>query len=297
MKHFTTPAMFILLLCTLFSCKQEQQQPEENTVATDTIKTNEEHRIISLNGTITEIISALGHKDEIVGVDVTSGYPEDIKESATDMGHTRSISIESVMELKPTLILATSNDISPELREKMELSGVTTRIFDQEYSPEGTKKLIGQIATVLQSDKAQELSNKIDEDLANVEQLKLQPSVLFIYARGAGTLMVSGTNTPVDKVIALAGGKNVITDFEDYKPLTAEALIQSNPDAILMFNSGIESLGGPEGVMKIQGIEKTKAGKNKNIIAMDGTLLSGFGPRLGEAAVALNKKLGGNSAK
>ena len=31
--------------------------------------------------------------------------------------------------------------------------------------------------------------------------------------RGANMLMVTGTNTPVDKVIGLAGGKNAITGF------------------------------------------------------------------------------------
>ena len=38
----------------------------------------------------------------------------------------------------------------------------------------------------------------------------------------------------------------LLQDFEDYKPLTPEALIKGNPDVILMFNSGIGSLGGPQ---------------------------------------------------
>ena len=236
------------------------------------------------------MVSALGHQDEIVAVDVTSTYPEGIKESATDLGHVRSISIESIIALQPTLVLATRDDISPELAEKLELSGITTRIFDREYTVDGTKKTIEEVADILDSDKAKELQDKIDTDLNGLTALRVTPKVLFIYARGAGTLMVSGKNTPVDKVITLAYGKNAIEDFDDYKPLTPEALIKGNPDVILMFDSGIESLGGVDGVLKIQGVDKTNAGKNKNIIAMGGALLSGFGPRLGEAVSKLNAK-------
>jgi iron complex transport system substrate-binding protein len=107
--------------------------------------------------------------------------------------------------------------------------------------------------------------------------------------------MVSGTGTPVDKMISLAGGKNAVSDFEDYKPLTPEALIKGNPDVILMFDSGLQSVGGAEGVLKIPGVDKTNAGKNKKIISMDGALLSGFGPRLGEGIYQLNSLLAENA--
>ena len=62
-----------------------------------------------------------------------------------------------------------------------------------------------------------------------------------------------------------------------------------------MFDSGVESLSGAAGVLKIPGVDKTNAGKNKKIITMDGGLLSGFGPRLGEAATQLNSKLAENA--
>src|SRR5690606_35624661 len=83
-------------------------------------------------------------------------------------------------------------------------------------------------------------------------------------------------------------------DFEDFKPLTPEALIQSNPDYILLFEKGLESLGGIDGVLQIQGINQINAGKNKQIITMDGALLSGFGPRVGQAAKELNQLLSKN---
>jgi iron complex transport system substrate-binding protein len=203
----------------------------------------------------------------------------------------RSVSIEAIMALQPTIILATDKDMSPELLEKIKKSGVKAQVFTQEFSPEGTKKLIADVAKALNHADYKALEEKIDADLKTIKPIAAAPKVLFIYARGANMMMVSGTGTPVEKAITLAGGKNAITDFADFKPLTPEALIKGNPDVILMFDSGIGSLGGPHGVLKIPGVDKTNAGKNKKVIAMDGALLSGFGPRLGEGAAKLNSLL------
>lgn len=293
MRKINTLLVLAISLLTVASCKNETKTTEDTT-ATDTIAKTE-HKIISLNGAITEIVAALGHEGQLVGRDVTSTWPESVKETATDLGHVRSLSVESVMALQPTIILATEKDMNPELRERLKSSGVTAHVFPQEYSPEGTKKLIADVAEALGHNDYKKLQDKIDADLAKVQPLANSPKVLFIYARGAGNLMVGGKNTPVDKVIALAGAQNAVTEFEDYKPLTPEALIQANPDVILMFDSGIGSLGGPQGVLKIQGIDKTNAGKNKKIISMDGGLLSGFGPRVGEAATQLNSLLSENA--
>lgn len=295
MKKISLLTLLTIALFTVISCKKDTTNNNETTTEQETVTPAEGQRIVSLNGAVTEIIAALGHESELVGVDVTSAYPESVKTTAKDLGHVRSLSVETIMELQPTLILGTSTDIGPELAEKLKSAGIETQIYTQEISPEGTKKLIEEVANTLHNDNYKSLQNKIDTDLAKVQHLENKPKVLFIYARGANMLMVSGTNTPVDKVITLAGATNAVTGFEEYKPLTPEALLQGNPDVILMFDSGVGSLGGPQGVFKIPGVDKTNAGKNKKIIIMDGALLSGFGPRLGEAAVQLNSQLAENA--
>jgi ABC-type hemin transport system, periplasmic component len=285
MKKISVLVLAIVSLAVV-SCKKEEAKKEEAPA-----EKIEAHKIVSLNGAVTEIVAALGHEKEIVGVDVTSTYPETIKTTAADLGHVRSITIESIIALKPTVIIGTEKDMSPELAEKIKNAGIEAHILKQEFTPEGTKKLIAEVAGILKTTDFKALTDKIDADLAKVQPIAKAPKVLFIYARGAGTLMVSGKNTPVEKTIALAGGQNAVTEFEDFKPLTPESLIKGNPDVILLFTSGLESLGGVDGLLKIQGVDKTNAGKNKKIIALDGALISGFGPRVGEGAAALNAEL------
>src|SRR3546814_14071921 len=96
-------------------------------------------------------------------------------------------------------------------------------------------------------------------------------------------MMVAGENTQMEQVIHMAGGQNAVRGFEDFKPLTAESLVAANPDVILLFDSGLDSLGGMEGLLKVRGIAQTNAGKNRKVIEMDGQLLTGFGLRLGKA--------------
>ncbi len=288
MKKLSVLVLTIVSLA-VFSCKKEDAKKEETPETP--VEKAEALKIVSLNGAVTEIVAALGHEKEIVGVDVTSTYPETVKATAKDLGHVRSITIESIVALKPTVIIGTDKDMSPELAEKIKAAGIEAHILTQEFSPEGTKKLIADVAGIIKNTDFKALTDKVDADLAKVQPITKAPKVLFIYARGAGTLMVAGKNTPVEKTIALAGGQNAITEFDDFKPLTPESLIKGNPDVILLFTTGLQSLGGVDGLLKIQGVDKTNAGKNKKIIALDGALISGFGPRVGEGAAALNAEL------
>ncbi|MEK6512552.1 heme/hemin ABC transporter substrate-binding protein [Myroides odoratimimus] len=283
MKKLT--ALF-LIVTAMMSCNSKKEQ-ESTPVETTQVK----ERIISLNGAITETLVALGEKENIIAVDVTSTYPEDIKTTAQDLGHTSKISIESIMALKPTIIYATEKDLNDDFKSQLEKTKIRLEVIKQEFSLEGTKTLIKTVAQSLNKVKYQPLLDKIDQDLQDLPSFENKPKVLFIYARGAATLLVAGDKTPVNNIVGLAGGQNAVTEFEDFKPLTPESLLNSNPDYILMFTTGLQSMGGVDGVLKIDGINKTNAGKNKKVIAMDGLLLSGFGPRVGQAAKELNQLL------
>ncbi|KUF44888.1 ABC transporter substrate-binding protein [Myroides marinus] len=275
-----------LIVTAMVSCNNKKKQ-DTTTVENTTVK----ERIISLNGSITETLVALGEKENIVGVDVTSTYPTDIKETAQDLGHTSKISVESIMSLNPTVIYATDKDIKDDFKAQLEKAKIRLEIIKQEFTIEGSKQLIETVAKSLNKDNYKELQDKIDQDLQGLKAFDNKPKVLFIYARGAATLLVAGDKTPANSIINVAGGQNAVTEFEDFKPLTPESLLNSNPDYILMFTTGLESMGGVDGVLKIEGINQTNAGKNKKVIAMDGQLLNGFGPRVGQAAKELNQLL------
>lgn len=251
-------------------------------------------KIVSLNGTLSEIIVSLGLQANLVGVDITSTYPASLNK-LPKVGHNRNLSAEGILALQPNLIIGIAKDIKPELAQQFKSAGIKMMLFNQDFSFSGTQKLVLAVADSLkQSHKASAIINKIEKDMATAKPFikpNIKPKILFIYARGTGTMMVAGNGTQVQKMVQLAGGQNATTGFKDFKPLTAESLVLANPDVILLFDTGLESLGGANGLQNVPGIAQTNAGKNKRIIVMDGQLLCGFGPRLGLAVTELAKKL------
>src|SRR5690606_31816548 len=180
--------------------------------------------------------------------------------------------------------------------DQIRSSGVGLMLFDHEYSIDGAKQLIRAVADSLdRSAKGDSLLRELEVDLAVadsvVAQSQTQPKVLFIYARGTGTMMVAGQQTQLDEMIKLAGGINAGPGSTDLTPLTSEALVAANPDVILLFDSGSASLRGIEGLLERQGMRQTNAGKNKKVVEMDGQFLIGFGPRLGQAVMELAEKI------
>lgn len=246
-------------------------------------------RIVSLDGSLTEIIAEIGLEKNIVGVDVTSTYPASMN-ALPKASHTRTVNPEAVIAMKPTVIFALEKGMKPEVQQQLSSAGIPLIILKKEYNVQGTKDLIKQVADTLgKGEKVEALWKQIDADMAGVKSYDSQPKVLFVYARGVGAMSVGGKKTALDKMIELAGGINAAAEIEDFKPFTQEALVQENPDVILFFDSGLESLGGIDGLLKIPGIAATNAGKNKKIITMDGQLLAGFTPRVGKAVAELSQ--------
>lgn len=281
-KHFFQIASCMIMFSALFSCGQQTKKQTQ---------INEQTKIVSLSGTVTEVLCALGFEKHIAGVDVTSNYPSSVTQ-LPQVGFARTVSAENILALSPTLIIGFKDGLKPELAEQVTAAHAGTMAFDPIYSLEGSKAFIRQMADSFgQEAKGNALVKQIDEDLKGVKPLSRKPKVLFIYARGAGTLLVAGQHTALNSMIELAGGENAAQGFDDFKPLTPEALVSFNPDVILMFDMGVESLGGIDGLLKIPGVDQTNAGKNRQVIEMEGQYLAGFGPRTGKAAADLNQKL------
>jgi len=286
-RKFLSIAAIAVVSTSLFSCNSNTSaEAGADKAKTDSI------RIVSLSGAVSETLAGIGMENNIVGVDVTSTFPESVKAKAK-VGSTHNLNIEAILALKPNYVISMKErGLKPEQATQLEQAGVKVWMIDQEYSIDGTKKVITMLADSFQKkEEGQKLVSNIDAAYQALPKYETQPSVLFIYARGAGALSVCGDDMPMAKMIALAGGVNAAKEIQGFKPLTAEALVKQNPDAILLFDSGLESLDGPEGMLKVPGVAQTNAGKNKNFIVMDGELLSSFGPRVVEAIKLLGEKI------
>jgi iron complex transport system substrate-binding protein len=285
MKHlFISLLALLAFTCTSIKAGQDQKQYK---------------RIVTLGGSVTEIVFTLGAGDNVVGVDESSLYPFDKVSKLPKVGYVRTISAEGVLSLRPDLII-TYDDAGPaEEVKQLESVGIKIVKVPNEHSLEGVKNKIQIIAAALGlENKGKELAQKIDGDYSSLKKKIAnqdgKKKVLFIYARGQSILNVAGNNTAADAMIELAGGENAIQGYEGYKPLTSEALVSAQPDIILLTKTGIESINGKGALNKFPGVQLTPAGKNGDIIVMDDLLLLGFTPRITEALAELNEKIYSN---
>jgi len=270
---------------------QEKKNVETATKAEPKEAAAQESKIVTLGGNITETVYALGEGSKIVGVDVSSLYPSDV-EALPKVGYYRQISAEGIISLEPTLVIGSDAAGPADALEKVKKVDIDLQILSSKKTLAGAKERIAAIAKIVGKEKeGASLIAKMEAALAKVEKPENPPKVLFIYARGAGSLNVAGKETSATEMIALAGGVNVVTEYEGYKPINSESIIAAAPDVILMTDRGLQSIGGVDAVAKLQGISLTPAGKAKKVISMDDLLLLGFGPRTGEAVQELAKKL------
>jgi iron complex transport system substrate-binding protein len=246
-------------------------------------------KIVSLNGAISEIICAIGEESQLVGVDVTSTYPASLSK-LPKTGHNRNVNIEAIIALQPTHVFAFEESLKQEAASQLKAAGIDLVYFEEPKTLEGVRALINEVGKRVQHENSGSvLLETLDNDLKQLKPLQDSPRVLFIYARGAGALTVAGSATSVDEMLHLSGARNAAADVDGFKPYTSEAAIKANPDILLLFDSGLESLGGVEGLLAVPGIAQTNAGRAKRVYAMDGLLLSGFTPRTGKALLQLQQ--------
>ncbi|MCC5930389.1 MAG: ABC transporter substrate-binding protein [Cyclobacteriaceae bacterium] len=275
----------IFLLAVIISCQPVKDNRQEET---------EDLRIISIGGAISETISALGLEHNIIAIDQTSTYPPALSEKV-QLGFRNSISAESILALNADIIIAGKENIESTLVESLRQMGQEVYVIEQNFSLTGSHALIAELGKLLgRQEKAYALREALQESMDAISPIENKPRALFIYARGKGAMQVSGHGTSAHAFMEISGFENAMQSISQFKPLTPEALIAADPDVLIFFESGWQSLGGADGIMEIPGIAQTKAGKTRNFVTMDGLKMLSFSSRLPEAILELRNKYNNN---
>lgn len=249
-------------------------------------------RIVSVGGALTEIVFALQASAELVGVDTTSLYPESAQKLPS-VGYARALSVEGVLALAPTQVIATEDAGPPAVLRQLSASGIAVTVLAANHRFEGLLERIKRVGEltgrVMQATAMQQaLQQEWVRTRAQVFQRTAKPArVLFVLAHTPNQIMVAGTETSAQAMLDYAGASNAISGFSGYKPLTPEAVIAAQPDVVLLTDQGLKAAGGVDGILKLPGLEQTPAGRKRRVISLEAMFLLGFGPRLPAAVAAL----------
>ncbi|PIE41049.1 MAG: hemin ABC transporter substrate-binding protein [Gammaproteobacteria bacterium] len=250
---------------------------------------NQAERIVSIDGSITEIIYALGKQDLLVGVDTTSKYPS-AATKIKKVGYMRQLSAEGILSLAPTLVIATEAAGPKEVLEQLKKAGLNVHIIHSDMSVEGVYSKIKTVAKILNAEpKGEAIITRIGNNIQRLQKelakhaWQTPPKVMFLLAAGHQGVMLAGKDTQADAMIKLMGGVNVVDSFTSFKPLTPEGALQTLPDIILV----ADTRGGSSVLNNFKLLQHTPAAKSNRIIQADSMLLLGFGPRIDKAMSTL----------
>lgn len=258
---------------------------------------DETGRVIALGGSVTEIAVALGAEDRLIARDTTSTWPVSVQ-ALPDVGYIRALSPENVLALNPGLIIAEGDAGPPETVAVLKAAGVPFVLVPEATDAAGVVAKIGAVAGALDlTDEGMALASALRAGLNKAEARAAAVArprrVLFVLSLKGGGVMAAGAGTEAEGIIRLAGGINAATGFQGYKPMTDEAVLAAQPDAILMMEREGDMAIANADVLAQPALSQTPAAKSASIIRMDGMLLLGFGPRTPEAADALHEALYG----
>ncbi|KQX16021.1 ABC transporter substrate-binding protein [Streptomyces sp. Root431] len=251
-----------------------------------TVTVTSTDRIVPLSGSLNEIVFTLGLGGKVVARDITATFEQAAELPVVTRAH--DVSAESVLSLRPTVVLAESTTGPAEAVAQIRDAGIPLVVVKpaKELADVGTR--IDAVAAALGvRDSGTALNKRTEERIDAVRKgipaREEKPRVAFLYVRGsAAVYLLGGAESGASSLLEAAGvvdaGKESGLE-KDFTPLTSEALAQAAPDAILVMSKGLDSVGGIDGLVRIPGVAQTPAGAAKRVVSVDDGVLLNYGPR------------------
>jgi len=283
MKKFLIVSAVAVALVSA-SCSRFHNAPSESKDA----------RYVVISPIYNEIIWALGAQDKVVGIDLSTTYPPEVKNVQT-VGYHRALSAEGILSLHPTAVIHDNNIGPPQVVQQLQQLNIPMKTFSAKNdSFDGTKALIREMGAYFHKEtRAEELCNTMDTQraasLEKVKQYTDHPRVAVIhFGRASNVYMVvgkggGGDGGGVSQMIELAGGQMAVENRGMQRMESPEIIAQANPDVILLTDYGYDRLGGSlDQIKALPGVATSNAAKNNRIYRIEENVLNYFGPRSGE---------------
>ena len=258
----------------------------------------EKSRVVVIDGSLTEIVYALGAQNQLVAVDSTSLYPAAARKLPS-VGYLRALSSEGILSLQPSKIITSAEAGPATTLAQLKQSGLDVHVIQEANTPEGVTRKIDDVGKLLgKTSEAATLKAHFLAQLAPLQTLlngqysvAKPPKVLFFLGMQGNQFMAAGSETQADSLLGLLHADNAGKGFKGYKPLNKEAVLALNPDVIVVASTLPDADKAAPKTDAYQQFSYTQAYKNKRIVSADSGLLLGFGPRLPEALLLLSPVL------
>ncbi|MFE0423454.1 hemin ABC transporter substrate-binding protein [Streptomyces sp. NPDC058953] len=262
-------------------------------------------RIVPLSGSLSEIVYTLGLGDRVVARDVTATFEQAKHLPVVTRGH--AVSAESVLSLKPTLVVADTNTGPAEAIDQIRDAGIALVTVETAKSLDDVRPRIEAVSAALGVPAAGiDLVRSTEARITAVQKTVPKPAdgkkprVAFLYLRGtASVYLLGGADSGATSLLEAAGALDAGKESglrKDFTAITSEALAKAAPDAILVMSKGLDSVDGVDGLVKIPGVAQTPAGMDRRVVAVPDGVMLNYGPRTDQVLKSLVEQLYGEGA-
>lgn len=246
-------------------------------------------RVVSLIPSATETLFALGAGAQVVGrTDFDKGPAV---AHLPSVGGGLDPSLESLVALRPDVVIGWAEEKSPKIRERLAELGIplftiqTTDTTDLFRTVGNLGRLTGH--TRAADSLSASLRGELNAVRASVAGLP-RPSVFYIVWYDPP--MTAGPRTFVSQIVEVAGGRTVFPDVQgDWPTISVEELVRRQPDVVVLPVG--EMKGRLEELRGMPGWSELRALREGRVAQLPADLLNRPGPHLGEAARALRDAL------
>ena len=202
-------------------------------IGEDVVLLKPARRVISLAPHITELIYSLGAEKQIVGTVKYSDYPPEAS-TLPRIGDAFSLNIESVLALKPDLIIAWHTGGNNRPIERLRSLGLPV-YTNEAKSLAGIGEAIIDIATLLdKNERGFALQQEFVTALENSRVVKKSSPVIFFQISDQELYTVSSEHL-IGQAINHCGGKNLFSDISpNVSQVNQEMILANQPDVIVV---------------------------------------------------------------
>ncbi|MFY9074155.1 iron ABC transporter substrate-binding protein [Malaciobacter mytili] len=192
-------------------------------------------RIVTLSPSINEIVFALGEGKNIVANTTYCNYPSQSKE-IKKVGGYANISLEKILEVKPTLVIAQNYD--QKLLENLKALNIKTLVFKTD-TLDSIKNTILTLGKEFNKEKlASSLVMKINQSLKNLENIVSDKKIVIVIHPSKNlskNIFIVGNNLYFNDIIKASNNQNAYISKNSAQPVVnIEKIIAMNPDIIIL---------------------------------------------------------------
>jgi iron complex transport system substrate-binding protein len=219
-----------------------------------------------------DIVHALGFSALVVARDITQQLP--VYDTVPIVTDAHSLSLERLLSTLPTLVVVDSMIGTTSSLEQVEDLGIQVVMLSEIDRLADIDNRIRAIAEIFGDRSRGDIL--LAETNLDLPEVSAPIRVLFLYLRGNSAIyLVGGRGSGADMLLESINAIDVGSEFDirGFTPIQAEVIRQMNPDAILVMKKGLSSVGGVEGLVKLPGLDRTKAAINQAVIVVDDDIL------------------------